>query len=418
MDTDTDAQLAQRASRLRMRRRGFLAIAGTALVAALAGILVSPLIKSPAQVDAEVKAPAPTVLTAPVSQQVVTSTVLAQGVVAEPAEFSGPVSFSAAGASGDTSGATMPVVTRIFKSAGSEVSAGTVLAEVAGRPLFAFAGSVPVYRDLTVGETGQDVAQLQTGLESLGYSIGSDEPGTFGAGTSAAVTAYYHAIGYSVPQQVTPASGSQPATTTVMVPATELMFVPQLPATVVSYAVTVGQLVSGPLVTLAMGAPVVDGQLDPADAGLVRAGMSVQIGTEGGGGAVGEGTVTSVGTTAQTTNSIAGGSYVAMGVATATALPVSMVGQDVQLTITAAHSAGPVLAVPVAAVFAAPDGGTYVTVVTARGSQVRVEVQVGVIGDGEVEVTPLAGATLAPGDRVVTGENYARLGNSGTGGVG
>lgn len=418
MDTDTGAQLAERASRLRVRRRGFLAIAGTALLAALAGILVSPLIKSPAQVDAEVTPPAPTVLTAPVGRQVVTSTVLAQGVVSESAEFSGPVSFGAAGASADGSADTLPVVTRIFKPVGSEVSAGTVLAEVAGRPLFVFAGPVPVYRDLTVGDTGQDVAQLQAGLESLGYSIGSDQAGTFGAGTVAAVTAYYRAIGYSVPQQTTAASSGHAGTTTVMVPATELMFVPQLPARVISYAASVGQLVSGPLVTLAVGAPVIDGQLDPADQGLVRPGMSVQVGTEGGGDAIGEGTVASVGTTTQTANSIAGGNYVAMGVTTAAALPVSMVGQDVQLTITAARSAGAVLAVPVAAVFAAPDGGTYVTLVTARGRQVRLAVQVGVIGDGMVQVTPLDGATLTPGDRVVTGENYARLGDSGSGGLG
>ncbi|MGH3302878.1 MAG: peptidoglycan-binding protein [Streptosporangiaceae bacterium] len=418
MDTDIGEHLAERQSRLRVRRRGFVAIAGTALVAALAGILVSPLIKSPAQVDAEVTPPAPTVLTVPVSQQVVTSTVLAQGVVSEPAEFSGPVSFGAASAGGSSAGATMPVVTRILVSAGSEVSAGTVLAEVAGRPLFVFAGPVPVYRDLTVGQTGQDVAQLQAGLKALGYSTGADQSGTFGAGTSAAVTAYYRAIGYGVPVQVTPASTGQPATTTVTVPATEFMFVPQLPATVVSYSAAVGQLVSGPLVTLAMGSPVIDGQLNPADQGLVRPGMGVQISAEGSAGAIGDGTVASVATAAQSANSIAGGSYVGMGVTPAVALPVSMVGQDVQLTITAAHSAGAVLAVPVAGVFAGPDGATYVTKVTARGAQVRVEVRVGVIGDGEVEVTPLGGATLSPGDRVVTGENYARLGNSGTGGLG
>ncbi|MGB6454777.1 MAG: hypothetical protein WBH47_09845 [Streptosporangiaceae bacterium] len=197
------------------------------------------------------------------------------------------------------------------------------------------------------------------------------------------------------------------------------MFVPQLPARVVSYSAAVGQLVNGPLVTLAMGAPVIDGQLNPAEQGLVRPGMGVQISAEGVAGAIGDGTVASVATTAQTANSIAGGSYVAMGVTPAVVLPVSLVGQDVQLTITAAHSAGAVLAVPVAAVFAGPGGGTYVTKVIAGGEQVRVAVQVGVIGDGEVEVTPLAGSTLSPGDRVVTGENYARLGNnSGTGGLG
>lgn len=42
-------------------------------------------------------------------------------------------------------------------------------------------------------------------------------------------------------------------------------------------------------------------------------------------------------------------------------LSTSLIGQNVTLTITAAHSSGPVLAVPEAAVFASVNGSTYVT---------------------------------------------------------
>ena len=43
---------------------------------------------------------------------------------------------------------------------------GSVIVEVAGRPLFVFPGTVPAYRNLSPGETGTDVAQLQAGLRA------------------------------------------------------------------------------------------------------------------------------------------------------------------------------------------------------------------------------------------------------------
>jgi hypothetical protein len=76
------------------------------------------------------------------------------------------------------------------------------------------------------------------------------------------------------------------------------------------------------------------------------------------------------------------------------------------MTITAAHSAGKVLAVPEAAIFAGVNGQTYVS--KQAGSRlVRVAVRVGMSGTGLVQVTPLRAGTLAPGDEVVTGQNYA-----------
>jgi len=87
---------------------------------------------------------------------------------------------------------------------------------------------------------------------------------------------------------------------------------------------------------------------------------------------------------------------------------MSMIGQDVSLTITAAHSAGPLLAVPEAAVFARADGRLYVTKVTGARSDVQVPVRVDATGNGMVGITPIDGGTLATGDRVVTGTNYVQ----------
>jgi hypothetical protein len=403
---------------LRRRKRIILAAALVALIAAVGGLIAAATIKSPAEVAAEAGPPPPTVLTTSVTRQIVSSTVLAQGVVSESSEISGPDSFGNAGgaaAGGDTGAATLPIVTRIFRGPGSLVVGGDVLAEVAGRPLFVFRGSVPVYRDLAPGESGTDVAQLQQGLASAGFGTGSDMLGTYGPGTAAAVAAFYQAIGYSAVMT----TGKTRAGRGAMVPDTEIMFIPRLPAHVVSYSNSVGQEVSGPLMTLSMGEPKISGQINPTYQGLVRRGTQVEI---SGGLATGNsyrGTVDSISGTVKSQGSISGGDYLPAQISPAVGLPVSSIGQDVQITITSARSNGEVLAVPEAAVFAAASGTTYVTRVTAHGGQVRVPVRIGVTGNGMVQITPVGGAALSAGDRVVTGENYARsAGGSSGGGVG
>jgi hypothetical protein len=67
--------------------------------------------------------------------------------------------------------------------------------------------------------------------------------------------------------------------------------------------------------------------------------------------------------------------------------------------------------VPEAAVFASADGRTYVSRLVGTRA-VRVPVQVGTSGDGLLEVTPLQHGALTPGDRVITGENYATAGHA------
>jgi peptidoglycan hydrolase-like protein with peptidoglycan-binding domain len=380
--------------RLGRRRRVLLAFVAFALAASAGGVWASTYIKSPAEVAARAKPPGLTLLTALVRQQAITATVLAQGVVQKPPQISGPASAGSGGP-----GNAQPIVTRIFVRPGSTVRLGSVILEVAGQPLFVFAGTVPAYRDLGPGESGADVAQLQAGLERLGFWPGSDTRGEFGPGTQSAVAGYYHRIGYPAPE------GS-------VVPLSQVMFVPRLPAEVVKVKVPVGGTASGPLVALSAGEPGIEGQLNPADARLVRPGMRVQILDPATDSAFG-GRVRSVGTRMQTKGSISGGFYVPMRVSADTRLPVSMAGQNLKLTIIAAHTAGPVLTVPQAAIFASADGQTYVTKVTAMRSRVRVPVRTGFTGDGLVEVAPGSGGTLHAGDTVAVGVGYVRTTASG-----
>src|SRR5215472_5987433 len=243
--------------RFRRRRNIVLAIAALAVIASAGGLLISTTIKSPAQQAAETRSPGLTRLTAPVVRTVIRNVVQANGTVSKPPQISslsggGGGSGSAAGAGG---GSVQQVVTKIYRPPGSSVSVGNVIIEVAGRPLFVLPGTVPAYRDMARGESGSDIAQLQAGLQALGLSTGGDTSGVYGAGTAAAVAAYYHSIGYTAPMvSAGPKSRRGPE-----VPLSEIMFVPRFPAQVVGLGGKVGSVVSGSLVTLSMGKPDIRG---------------------------------------------------------------------------------------------------------------------------------------------------------------
>jgi peptidoglycan hydrolase-like protein with peptidoglycan-binding domain len=84
-------------------------------------------------------------------------------------------------------------------------------------------------------------------------------------------------------------------------------------------------------------------------------------------------------------------------------LPAEMSGRNVRVTFTTASSVGPVLVVPLAALWAGPDGVAHVEKVSSDGSHVTVTVNAGVSADGSVAVTPLTPNDLTEGDEVVIG---------------
>jgi peptidoglycan hydrolase-like protein with peptidoglycan-binding domain len=387
-------------SRMRRRRNIVLAIVALAVIASAGGLLLATTIKSPQQLAAQAAPPAATRLTAPVRRMVITSSVLAQGKVAPPPQVSGP---SGGSLPGDVPGSDdQQVITRILRHPGDSVGQGSVIGEVDAQPVFVLAGSEPVYRNLLPGETGADVAQLQADLQTLGYGTGDDASGVYGTGTAAAVAAFYHGLGYAAPQ----ITAGPKARRGAWMPAAEVIFAPRLPARVAKLGGKVGGKASGALVTLAVGHPAIRGQLTPADRALVHRGMTVRITSQATGQSA-EGTVTSVGTAVKSAKSISGGVYVSLGIRAGQPVPAAEIGQDVTLTIASAHSRGPVLAVPEAAVFAGASGQTYVTKVTGARSQARVPVRTGLTGNGMVQVTPDGRAALSAGDQVVTGEGYA-----------
>ncbi|MFJ2822915.1 peptidoglycan-binding protein [Streptomyces toxytricini] len=329
---------------LRRRRRMLAWVVAGAVLLTGAGVALGASIRSPAQVAADAAPPPASVLSDRVERRVLTSSVVVRGTVA--AEQVLTVSPGAAAAAG---GGGKPVVTRVAKQPGAAVQAGEVLVEVSGRPVFALAGALPVYRDLKPGATGKDVGQLQAGLRALGHSTGKDPSGTYGPGTKAAVTNLYTALGYA-PRPADPgdaerlqaaedaadaakrqvmtaktalakakeavgadtaeaqqqlafaqadlakAAGRLEAARAAagpMVPADELVFLKGFPARVDAVRAGVGEPVPDGLLVLSAGAPVIRSALPAHQRELVKPGMKVEALSEATGLAA-AGTVASV----------------------------------------------------------------------------------------------------------------------------
>jgi peptidoglycan hydrolase-like protein with peptidoglycan-binding domain len=405
-----------RSSRLARQRRALLGVGVGAALLAVGGLIGASLVKSPQQLAADTAAPPPTVTTEPVVSQVVTSSVQMRGVVYPSVQYDVYVSAADSSAAGSSSTGPM-YISKLEVAAGGTIRNGKQLAELDGEPLFALAGQVPAWRDLTPGESGPDVMELQHALATLGYYHDGDTAGYFGSATQAAVAAYYEHLGYAAPT-----SGG--------VPAADVIFLPSLPASVVAVNGATGQQPGQPFLELAArGSLTLTGELPPAYAGQVKAGLRVSIYSEVTGtratGTVAQlgtatttvpaGTVVNIGTPSSGSESSGSGSgsgsggsggseaptFIPLTVDPSAPLAAALNGQNVLVTVQTGQTEGPVLTVPVAAIVTSAAGTSYVTVTGAKGGQTQVAVTPGLSQNGYVQVTPARAGTLAAGDRVV-----------------
>lgn len=439
------------------RRRWIAAVAGGAMLLAGAGVVASTLIKSPSQAAAEARPPERSVLTSPVEHRVLTSSVIVRGQV-----VAGQSVDVAPQVAGGEDGAA-PVVTKLPVKQGDRLKAGQVLLEVSGRPVFALPGRIPVYRDLKPGAVGDDVKQLQGALQGLGHGTGGDTAGTFGAGTKAALNAFYAAIGYDPLPAVddngvglktaqgavtaaeraveeakdTEGKGSARAVQYAQadlaaaqadlataqaasgprLPAGEVVFLQGFPARVDAVPGRVGSPVNGTMLTVSGGKLTVQAYLQEYQKGLVRKGQRVQIYSELTG-IEARAKVGSLAASLTAPDSGGGGdegeqsgeapgatgqSGYLLRVDPDKTLDAQLAGQDVRLTIEAARTDGKALVVPITALTAGADGRTTVTVLQPDGKQRRVEVRTGTAGDGFVAVEPVGTARLDKGEQVISG---------------
>ncbi|NMO56702.1 hypothetical protein HH310_36705 [Actinoplanes sp. TBRC 11911] len=389
------------------------------------GVFATRFVRSPAQLAADTAEPAPAQLTAPVESRRLAVTEVVRGKVYPGVEYR------------ITPAASSPRITGLYVSAmgvapGDRIKDGAFVAAVSGRPIFVLRGPVPAYRNLTVGDSGDDVRQLQQAMAELGYRRGSDKRGAFGLGTAKAVASFYRDRGYEpmtttaspAPTGNAAANGAAGGSQQVQVPSGELVFLPALPATVIDVTGAVGRSVSGPLIKLSTGTMVATGQLSPDKRDLVRKKMAARI-TDDRSGTTITGTVTSIGAPTSeplgsTVVSIGGAEpgaadqgaepspdggatpYVPVTVESSKPIPPSMIGADVRIAIDTQVSASKATVVPISAVTTSADGTTQVTIVGAAGKTTPVTVTTGLSAEGMVEIQVLAG-DLNPGDRVLVG---------------
>ncbi|MFF4795254.1 peptidoglycan-binding protein [Streptomyces sp. NPDC001276] len=418
--------------------------------------------QSPADAAAAHRPPKAGPVTVPVEHRKLTATVVAQGTVA----FGAPQTVSPGGAVA-TSGAPAdaPAAQLVTKAPklGATLTEGSVLMQISGRPVFVLRGSVPMYRTLTPGISGEDVRQLQIALRRLRHDPGGTN-GHFGPGTATAVTKWYESNGYEpqtpsaedekqrgdLEEAVTQAqiavlqaqggqNGSEDASTPptsglehslqlksardqldranhalsefltsygTKVPAGEVVFLPNLPVRVDKVNVHVGAIPDGAVATVTSSDIEVHADMPAADAGQLHQGMAARVETPDGHQV--SGVVAKIGDSAQSDSGSGGGSTdpsATVPVTVSVPEPGALRGQaggTAKITIDLGSSKGAALVVPVAAVHTTADGRARVQV-RRDGKIVDVPVTVGLSAAGQVAVTP-RGTPLDEGDLVVVGQ--------------
>ncbi|MFJ5019332.1 peptidoglycan-binding protein [Streptomyces griseoluteus] len=313
-----------------------IVVAAVAVVGA-GGWFAGAQMQSPADAAAAHQPPKAGPVTVAVEHRSLTASVVAQGSV----EFASPQGLSLAGpvgsagpgsggASGGDGGGSQ-LVTKL-PAVGKEVKEGDVLMQVSGRPVLVLRGSVPMYRTLGPGTSGDDVKQLERALARLGFDPGTIT-GKYTQQDATAVVRWYKSKGFAanepsvadkqqlgtLQQAVTAAqqalldarsgdgkdsrgsshelqvkSAQQQLNTAnqalsafqasygTKVPAGEVIFLSDLPARLDKVSVKLGEAPSGPIGTVTSSRVVVQAVVPGSDAKLLHKGMTAEVETAGG----------------------------------------------------------------------------------------------------------------------------------------
>ncbi|MDO4665522.1 MAG: peptidoglycan-binding domain-containing protein [Actinomycetaceae bacterium] len=224
------------------------AVLAGAIVLVIVTWLLATLMVSPSQRQAAAKPPEARPVTVPVERHDLAEQTTANATATYADTVSVPL----------PTGGSTSTVTRLGVEQGQNVSSGSVLAWVNGRPVFALKGPFNMYRDISEGMSGDDVQMIQRALGDAGYPIRAD--GSFGSYTTRCIKDLYRRAG-ATPQfgasenesqnpdkndKGTPAPPpkDKPATGKLMLPTSEVVIVGNLPARLVGVP-TVGQSVDG-----------------------------------------------------------------------------------------------------------------------------------------------------------------------------
>lgn len=292
-----------------------------------------------------------------------------------------------------------PGVLTALPSPGDVIRRGRPLFAVSGQPVTLLYGGTPAWRTFAAGMSpGPDVRELQRNLAALGFDPGRAD-GQFGWSTELAVDQWQQALGVTV-------TGTIPLGTVAFLPGP--LRVTATPQALGALVATGTSVVSGTSpapavqVSLSVGGPA------------VRAGDQVLVTLPDGTTTV-PGTVTTVGRVAtipaSSTGATADGASetgaasdgttggagqppaIAVTITIGAAVPAGLDQAPVQVAITQQRADG-VLAVPVTALLAEPDGGYAVQVAGSHGRLIPVTTG---LFDGTTDLVAVSGAGLAAG---------------------
>jgi hypothetical protein len=259
-----------------------------------------------------------------------------------------------------------------------------------GSPVVLLYGSVPDWRNLGEGVTGQDVSQLNHDLVELGYADRADIAALgwdyYSWETAYGVQRLEERLGVSFPP------GSLSLGQVVFEP--EALRVSRVTG-------SLGGPASGPVLAATSDRHVVTIPLDAADQSEVKAGDTVTVTLPDG--TTTPGVISAIGTVAATTSGTGGNSATTTIPVQATLTDPGAAGTldqaPVTVNITTGTSPGPVLAVPVTALIAQSPGGYGVEIAGPGNTRRWVPVRPGIFddADGLVQVT----GNLTPGQHVV-----------------
>jgi hypothetical protein len=364
------------------RGRGVLAvIVALTTIVGVAAFFIGRGVQTPAEQAAKAAPPSASLLTAPLRRRPVRAVIVLRATLHDDGAVAvdGPLASN-----GD-----LPVVSAIAMSKGSVIVDGDLIGAVAGRPVIVMQGVVPAYAAMRYGSTGVDVTELQRGLAALGYSLGSDEAGVYGAGTAAAVGRLYARAGYSAVDMPGPARTAKRAAKPVQyatVPLGEVAFVPSLPVDIVAVA-RPGSTLSNtkPLARLADGRLTFTVSTDINTGGLLVHGSLGRAVSDISGGSF------AIRLVAKHQASQNGTPHTALSFAPVSQhAATSYVGQNMGLRVSTGQRGGLQWVVPVAAVVTSANGASSVTVIR-DGHQLSVPVRAGLAYQGSEVVTPLSG---------------------------
>lgn len=286
---------------------------------------------------------------------------------------------------------------------GSTVQRGEPLFKVDQRPVVALYGSLPLYRTLQDGAKGTDVKQLERNLAALGYT-GFTIDDTYTPATAAAVATWQADLGLPVTGTVEPGQ----------------VVVARGAVRIAAHTARAGDLIAGdrgagggPVLSYTGTTRRVAVDLEVADWALAVRGRTVTV-TVPGRGTV-KGKISRVGTVVTAQGTTPGGTPPEGGTspdvgaspaASAASIEVSVMIADQQALGPldaapvdvgfVANKREDVLAVPVAALLALPQGGFGVQVVDGATARI-VAVTTGMFAVGQVEIS---GQGIAEGLRV------------------